>query len=67
MARTDLPLTPATLRRCALALRLLADLTREDAALAENAARREDMETQVQIDDDLAAQCQRLAMPTRKG
>jgi hypothetical protein len=62
MARTDLPLTPAALRRCALALRLLADRTREDAALPENAARREDLETQAQIDEDLARQCQRLAM-----
>jgi hypothetical protein len=48
MTRTDLPLTPAELRRCTLALRHLADRTRLEAALPESARRREDLETDAQ-------------------
>jgi hypothetical protein len=67
MARTELPLTPAELRRCALALRLLAERTRADALLPANAARREALATHAQEAHDLAVKCQWLAVPGRKG
>jgi hypothetical protein len=66
MSRTDAQLSPAELRRCARALRQLADRTRAEAALPKNADRREDMETDAQEAQDLAAKCQRLALPTRR-
>jgi hypothetical protein len=67
MARTDPPLTPAELRRCAVALRLLAEHAGAEALRPENFARREYLEIKAQEAQELAAKCQRMAMAGRKG
>jgi hypothetical protein len=58
-------LTPTELRRCSLALRQLADRTRTEAALPENARRREDLETDAHEAQDLAVKGARLAAGRR--
>jgi hypothetical protein len=65
MPRSTTALTIAELRRCAQALRLLAERRRADAALPENASRREDLEIDAQESQDLSAKCMRLAIATR--
>jgi hypothetical protein len=65
MPRSTAPLTIAELRRCAQALRLLAERRRTDAQLPENASRREDLETDAQESKDLATKCLRMASGRR--
>jgi hypothetical protein len=50
-----------------MGLRLLAENTRANATRSENAARREDLETEAQILQDLAVKVQRLASTARRG